>query len=54
MRPLVAEFGEAAVREHAVQVLGYPAVLCHTMDEAIRIRRSIQSQSQAKSKHKEN
>lgn len=48
MRPLVAQFGESVVNEHAVQVLGYPAVLCQTTQEAIQVQQSI-----LKSKHKE-
>jgi hypothetical protein len=42
MRLLVAKFGEKQVREHGARVLGYPADLCHTADEANRIRKSIE------------
>lgn len=41
MRPLVAQYGESAIREHAASVLGYPAEWCHTADEAKALRKSM-------------
>lgn len=41
LRPLVDEFGPEAVQVYAMEALGFPACLVHTMKECVQIEKLI-------------